>query len=432
MNMSHRNMILQAASHFGTPTFLYDMETIAEKYITLRKILTPNCSIFYSIKANPSLGICQYLQTLGSNCEVSSKIELMTALKAGFNPDQIIYAGPLKKTDELKICIETKIKLIICESLEEIYEINEISTKMNVNTPLLIRINPDFSVVNAPIKMSGVASQFGIDISQVKKNLTKILSLQNISVDGIQIFNATRMLDVMAIKNNVSKILELAQSLSNEFSTQWKWIDIGGGFGVPYFKDESPIDILWLANAINNLFLEYKNQNTDTQFITELGRYLVAESGYLICSVQSVKKNHEKNYLIIDGGMHCHMAATGIGSFVRRNFPFEFISNNTDLKDMNEKNNYDIAGPSCTPGDTLLKEVMLTPAHKGDLIVLLNVGAYGLTASPSRFLSHGAPAEVVYFNGHHHLLRRRETEDDMWLTQNAMHNIFKPKEINYV
>ena len=166
--------------------------------------------------------------------------------------------------------------------------------------------------------------------------------------------------------------------------------------------------------------MRYHQQHPHTRFIVELGRYLVAESGYLISSVLAVKKSHDKHYAIIDAGMHCHLAVTGLGSLVHRNFPAEIVSKDNTRKTSDTKK-YNIVGPACTPGDMVLKDFLSHDITVGDFVVIKNVGAYGVSASPGRFLSHGSPAEILYYQDQLHLARRRETLNDILLCQYCMH-----------
>jgi diaminopimelate decarboxylase len=415
MRMLTENQLTGAALEFGTPLFLYDAECIQQKYTELRQLLDASCDIYYSMKANPTVAICQYLNKLGSNCEVSSINELLTALRSNFKSDQIIFVGPGKSKEEIEIAIEKNIKSIICESIEEIEMVNAISKKYQRKTSILIRINPDFFVAKSPIKMSGVPTQFGIELYSLKKHLHSVKQYRYISIDGIQIYNASRVLDEAALIENIQNILTLSNQLADEFSLHWKIIDIGGGFGIPYYSNEKALSSVSLIEKINTLFKKYRDVHPHTRFIIELGRYLVSESGYLISTIQSIKENHEKKYIIVNAGMHCHLAATGLGSFVHRNFPMLLISQSEEKS----KNClvYSVAGPLCTPGDVLLKDVQLPDAHVGDLLVLRNVGAYGLSASPGRFLSFGSPAEAILLNNKSYCIRRRETVDDIWSTQ---------------
>lgn len=420
--MHKNNIFLEVADNFGTPSFLYDLAIIQKKYQDLRKLLTPFCDIFYSMKANPLLGICEYLYHLGSNCEVSSKNELLTALKAGFMPQQIIFVGPGKNKEELALAIEKNIKAIICESIDEFIMVDKISHAQDKITTVMARINPDFKINYAPMKMSGVASQFGIETEFFIQNKNLLKQCTHIKLEGIQIYNATRVLNACSIIENVEKILSLSETLSFLYECEWKYIDFGGGFGIPYFEDEKPLSMVELINDLNRLLIRYKHIFSNTQFILELGRYLVAESGYLISRVQTIKKSHQKNYIIVDAGMHCLYSATGMGSFVHRNFPAESISIHSAR---NDKKIYQVVGSLCTPGDVLLKNIALNTVCAQDLIVIKNVGAYGSTASVGRFLSRGMPAEIIQHNHSLYLCKRQEQLDDILSTQYSYKKIFQ-------
>lgn len=431
MTLLTPSFLIDIEKRFQTPVFLYESDILNKRYCALRKMLTPCCDIFYSIKANPLLSLCQYFFQLGANCEVSSSNELMTALKAGFHPDQIIFVGPAKNKFDIKLCIEKGIRAIVCESIEEIFCVDVLSKSVNKRTPILIRINPDFHVVKAPIKMSGVATQFGIDVNQLILHQQEINTLKYILLNGIHIYNGSRILDAAALIENAKKILSLSEYLSSIFQIEWETIDIGGGLGVPYFENESPLMIETLIGDLNIILLQHQKKYPKTRFILELGRYLVAESGYLIASVQAIKKSHDKNYVLVDAGMHCHLAVTGLGSFVHRNFPAEIISRTTSNLETGLKK-YQIAGPLCTPGDIILRDFLSREISVGDFVVIKNVGAYGVSASPGRFLSHGSPAEIIYRDHQLFLARRRETLHDILLCQYDLDPIFYQQEKNYV
>ncbi|PIZ04948.1 MAG: diaminopimelate decarboxylase [Gammaproteobacteria bacterium CG_4_10_14_0_8_um_filter_38_16] len=407
-----KKIVLNVEKRFGTPTYLYDTKNIAEKYKAIRKSLHDECDIHYSMKANPLLGLCQYFFVLGAHCEVSSKNELLTALKSGFHPNQIIFVGPAKTKEELNLCINKKIRAIVCESIDEVFFVDFIAAQCGHNISIMVRINPDFYVAKAPIKMSGVATQFGVDLEQFIQAYPQIAQLKHVVVEGIHVYNASRVLDCSAIINNVEKILSLARHLEKLFCIQWKLIDIGGGLGVPYFENESAINIENLIPSLNKLFSEYKKENRNVKFILELGRYLIAESGCLISKVHSVKKSHGKNYVLVDAGMHCHLAVSGLASFVHRNFTAKVFHKNKAIPS-DEKKPYQVAGPLCTPGDILLRDFRSDAFSPGDCLVIFNAGAYGLSASPGKFLSHGSPAEIIFHEDQFFLARERETLSDI-------------------
>lgn len=415
MNEPSLDTALSIQKQFGTPAFLYDTKKIFDRYQSLRKKLTSLCDIFYSMKANPLLGICQYLASLHVNCEVSSKNECITALLAGFDSNQIIFVGPAKSPEDIEYCLMQKIKAIVCESMDEMALIDAIAKKHQEPAHILLRINPDFFVEKAPIKMSGVATQFGIAQNEVIEKINDIKQYQHIIIDGIHIFNASRVLDSVALLNNVAKILTLSESLSKLFQTQWQYIDVGGGLGIPYFQDENRLNENKLLDGLNVLFLKYHQQYPGTRFFIELGRYLVAESGCLITSVCTTKKSHDKNYIIVDGGMHCHLGVSGLGSFVHRNFPAKLLSLHNTPSFL--KKIYQVVGPLCTPGDMVLRDFKCAAVSRGDFIVIFNTGAYGVSASPTRFLSHGAPPEIILHNGEYLLARKKEAVNDILLNQ---------------
>ena len=419
--MDTKNFLQEVADRFGTPSFLYDIDVIRDQYLALRKLLAPCCDIFYSMKANPLLAICEYFHHLGAQCEVSSKNELFTALTAGFTSEQIIFVGPGKNQSELELAVEKNIKAIICESIDEFMLVNKIAHAQNKMIKVMARINPDFTVNHAPMKMTGVASQFGISTDIFIKNKNLIKKCTNIKLEGIQIYNATRILNPRSIIDNIEKILLLAQSLSEEYGCAWKYVDFGGGFGIPYFENEKQLSIPELICHLNCVLLQYKNHFPSTQFILELGRYLVAESGYLISRVQAIKTNHQKNYIVIDAGMDCLYFASSMGSFVHRNFQADSISI-TPRSDTQEI--YHVAGPLCTPGDILLKNISLHKVSVEDLIIIKNAGAYGPTASVGRFLSRGMPAEVIRHDHFLYLCKRREEIGDILTTQYSHKKIF--------
>lgn len=404
--------ILTILQHdYGTPLYLYCLETIEKQYQRVRSLLTNRCEIFYSMKANPLLVISRFLASQNAGCDVSSKNELLVALKAGFDPKKIIFVGPGKSYEELKLCVECDIKAIVCESIDEIVDVDKIAKKHRKKINIIIRLNPDFSVKDAPIKMSGVASQFGIEPKKLIENKDKIRRCENIGLSGLHIYNGSRMLNADTLVENVKNILQLADAMSKQLALDWKIIDIGGGFGIPYFDNEKQLDLQKVISEVNALIENYIQQHPNTTFILELGRYLVAEAGILVSTVTRTKINHGKNFAIIDAGTHCHASSGGSGSFLQRNYLAMHVGQQN--KSNNKKIKYQIVGPLCTPNDILLRNVEFSEIHCGDYILIFNVGAYGPTCSPSRFISHGMPAEVIFYKNKFHLVRKRESLENI-------------------
>ena len=411
----NKQMILQAAKQYGTPSYLYDGEAIITAYQRLRKLASPHIDIFFSMKANPLLGICQLLRREGACCEVCSEAELSVALKAGFQPSQIIFVGPGKTEQECRLCVEHNIYAIVCESIEEVLLVDRLARTSGHPMSVLLRINPSFSIKNAPLKMGGTPTQFGIDLEVVYSNQNTIQSCRSIRLLGIHIYNGSRLLDADAVIENTRHILQLANKLAAEWSLPFSCIDIGGGFGVPYFSDEHPLDVEKIFTALNPLFKVESQRHGSVRFILECGRYLVSEAGQMIGRVLSTKISHGESFVINDAGMNCHLAATGIGSYMKRNFPINVLKASENTSD--EQQTYTITGPLCTPGDVIARQVTLPSVAVGDYIIMNHAGAYGPTASPTGFLSHGYPAEILFYKNQFHVLRPRQSKAAILETQ---------------
>lgn len=401
--------ITQAAEQFGTPFYCYDSTILQETFQHLRKALPSCIDIFYSIKANPNIAICSELKVLGACAELCSYYEILAAIKAGFDPKNIIFVGPAKSDREIQKCIELGIYAIVCESISEFKRISQIAGDKHTTARVALRINPSHISKSALLKMGGKPSQFGMDEEVVFANKELFLTAPNTQLIGIHVYNGTRILDAQTIVENTHYILNLARSIQSQWHQKFEMIDIGGGLGVPYFDNEGTLDLEALKNEITPLVQDYANEFPSTRIILESGRYLVAEAGALVSRVLDLKTSKGENFAITDGGTNCHMAAVGIGSFVKRNFPISAL--NIQKVDQ-QVHQYNISGPLCTPGDLIGKQVSLPTLSVGDFVLVKNSGAYGPTASPVMFLSHGFPAEVLFKDDSFHLIRDRFTETE--------------------
>lgn len=399
---------------FGTPLYLYDGNIIKRNFKHLSKNLHPSLEIFYSLKANPNMSIFYLLHSLGARAEVSSMAELMTVLKCGTNPKNIIFLGPGKSIEEIEMCVSQDIYSIVCESKQEMEIVNKIAKHQNKMVNIALRVNPSFSVRGARLSMSGKSSQFGIDEEQLPDVIETIMTRYSyLHLQGFQTYMGTRILDEEVILENTRKILESADRFAKKYGIALEMVDIGGGLGVPYFDKETSLDIEKLGHGLTSLIEGFREKYPNTRLIMELGRYLTAESGIYMIKTRYIKESRGEKYIVADGGTNHHMAAVGIGSFVKRNFPIRSLSNLTG----DRTTPYNISGPLCTPNDTIGKSVMLPKTKTGDLIGILNSGAYGPSASPILFLSHGFPAEVLYYQGNYRLIRSRDTVDSMLKNQ---------------
>jgi diaminopimelate decarboxylase len=399
--------VQELAEQFGTPMYLYDGDVITQVYGRLRELLDDSVDIFYSLKANPNVSVCALLRSLGAGAEVSSLTELVTAGRAGMAPQDTIFLGPGKSAEELAACVEAGIHAVVCESLEELAALDESAPAGT--TRVILRVNPAFSTKGSRLSMGGKPRQFGIDQELLMEAAPVLKGLRNVAVIGLHAYMGTRILDAANAVENTRGILAAAEELSAALDLPLGTVDVGGGFGVPYFDNESDLDLDATIVGINAVVADFRTRHPQTRLITELGRYLVGRAGTYVVRARYVKQSRGEWFVVADGGTNHHMAAVGIGSFVKRNFPIRSLSRPDAAPDRE----YTVTGPLCTPNDVVGKQVPLPEIRPGDLIGVDRSGAYGPTASPVQFLSHGYPAEVLVLDGTAHLVRRRDTVADL-------------------
>ncbi|SCG76310.1 type III PLP-dependent enzyme [Micromonospora coxensis] len=402
------------AEEYGTPLFVYEADTIAAQYTGLRQRLHPAMDVFYSLKANPNLALCGQLRALGAGAEVSSLLELTTAREAGVPPGDIVFPGPGKSREEIAACLDAGIYAIICESFEELELVDELARERGVRARVALRVNPAFAVKGSGLTMGGKPRQFGIDESQLFA--LPGLRLAHLRVVGVHVYLGTRILDEAVIAENTRRILTLAERLAAHLDFPLEFVDVGGGLGVAYFDGERDLSVARLTDLVNPVVADFHDRHRSTRLIMELGRYLVAPAGTYLVRVRYVKTSMGERFAVTDGGTHQHMAAVGIGSFVKRDFPLRLLGRPAD----GPLARWTVTGPLCTPNDTLARAAELPDLRRGDLLGVLRSGAYGPSASPTLFLGHGHPAEVLVRDGVGHLIRHRDQVADLLRQQRSL------------
>jgi len=373
-----------------TPFYAYDRQLITERVALLRNLLPAEIQIHYAMKANPMPAVVQHLATLVDGIDVASAGELRVALDTPILPDQISFAGPGKKDSELSCAIAAGITLNM-ESEQEMERIANLGQNLDICPRVAIRVNPDFELKSSGMKMSGGPKQFGVDAERVPSMLSRCNKLK-LDFEGFHIFCGSQNLNAAAIQEAQEKTIQLGLRLAKHAPDSVRLLNIGGGFGVPYFPGEKSLDLISVCKNLNRLVEETKKYLSDTKIAIELGRYLVAEAGIYVCQVLERKISRERIFIVTDGGLHHHLAASGnFGQVIRKNYPV--IVGNKVMG--NERESVSVVGPLCTPLDLLADEVEMAKADIGDLIVVFQSGAYGLTASPTAFLNHPAPVEVL-------------------------------------
>ncbi|MEN8656322.1 type III PLP-dependent enzyme [Streptomyces sp. 21So2-11] len=403
-------LVSEIAAEFGTPLYVYDADVLHDVYQGLRDRMHPAVDIFLSLKANPNISVIGFLGTLGAGAEVSSLAELETARRAGIAPQNTIFLGPGKTRAELEACVAADLHAIVCESLDELKALDDLAVAAGRDRlPVMLRINPEFHTKGSALAMGGKPRQFGIDVAELRASQQLLKGLRRVHVMGLHAYMGTRFLNHEDLIHNTREILAAADELSAETGIELRTVDFGGGFGVPYFSNETGLDIPALTDGINDAVGEFLQKHPGCRLINELGRYLTAPCGTYVTRALFVKESMGEQFVVADGGTNHHMAAVGVGSFVKRNFPVRSLTRYAE----EPVRTYTVTGPLCTPNDVIGKRVALPPVAAGDLIGVELSGAYGPSASPGLFLSHGFPAEVMVHNGTAHLVRRRDTIEDL-------------------
>ncbi|MDE9365077.1 diaminopimelate decarboxylase [Luteipulveratus sp. YIM 133132] len=396
------------AEEFGTPCFVYDGDVLEGTFTRLRQALHERLEIFYSLKANPNVSVYSVLRRAGARAEVSSLVELRTALLAGTPPEDVIFLGPGKSVEELSACLDAGAVTLVAESFEELDLIERLAGERGGRARVALRINPSFSVKGSGLTMGGKPRQFGIDDEQVLAAENLAAGYPHVHLVGVHVYMGTRILNADVVVENTARILALADQVAARHGIELELVDVGGGLGVAYFEGEQDPDVDRLAAGINPLIEDFVARHENVRLAMELGRYLAADAGLYLTRVRYTKTSRGERFAVADGGTNHHMPAVGVGSFVRRNFPIDLVGAADQPREP-----WNVSGPLCTPNDLLAKNAMLPPLRQGDLVAVHRSGAYGPTASPGLFLSHGYPAEVLVLDGRAHLVRSSDRPQDL-------------------
>lgn len=409
--LPNREVAERVKTQFGTPAFVYNADYIRANFADLRHRLSPSIDILYSLKANPNAAIIDCLKSCGAGAEVSSRAELHTAIRVGVSASNIIFVGPAKTRDEIADCLRFGIFAIIAESARELEIIDELAREQGLQRPVdvMLRINPDFTTSGSGLTMSGKPRQFGIDIEQIPDLRDVMAGLTHVRVMGFHVYMGTRFLEAEPVIENTVNILEMAKSLGALLDITIEAVDVGGGFGIPYFDNESALNLVTLTHGINDAVSRFRETCPDSRIIIELGRYLTAGCGAMLTRVHYTKQSRDEAFAITDGGTNLHMAAVGVGGFAKRSFPILNLSRD-NCEGLAKTT---VTGPLCTPSDTLARKANLGDVAEGDVLAVLCSGAYGPSASPTGFLSHGYPNEVLVDGDDLHLVRTGDDTNDI-------------------
>ncbi len=390
LTVDGRSLLEIAVQAGRTPFYVYVRRYMTDRVKELRSLLPDDVRLHYAVKANPMPAVVNHMAQLVDGLDVASSREMQVALDTGMVAANISIAGPGKTNDELAQAAAAGITINI-ESEREIRVLGEIGRRSGRPPRVAVRVNPEFELKTSGMKMGGGPKQFGIDSERVPDILQEIRRLP-LEFRGFHIFSGSQNLRVDALIEAQCRSAELAARLAQHAPAPVRMINLGGGFGIPYFPGDQPLDITPIGANLRSLIPEIRSHMPDAELILELGRYLVGESGLYVCRVIDRKISRGHTFLVTDGGLHQHLAASGnFGQVVRKNYPV-LIGNHVREA---QRETASVVGPLCTPLDVLADRMELSVAHEGDLVVVLQSGAYGLTASPIEFLGHPAPVELV-------------------------------------
>ena len=375
----------------GTPFFAYDRGLLTRRVAELRAALPPGIDLSYAVKANPMPAVVHHLGGLVDSFDVASALELRTALNTTMPPSRVSFAGPGKTPAELSQAVAAEVTVEM-ESATEARRLIEIGQRLGIRPRVAVRVNPDFEIKGSGMRMGGGSQQFGLDAEQVPALLKELVGAE-VDILGFHVFAGSQNLRaeilVEAQRNTVDLVLRLAEATSSPV----RYLNLGGGFGIPYFEKDAPLDLTVVgANLAELLETKIRVQFPEARVVVELGRYIVGECGIYVTRIVDRKESRGRTFLVVDGGLHHQLAASGnFGQVIRRNYPVA-IGNRMEEE---ASETVTVVGRLCTPLDVLGDRVTLPPADVGDLVVVFQAGAYGFTASPTAFLSHPEPAEVL-------------------------------------
>lgn len=373
-----------------TPFFAYDRQLLDERIALLRRELPDRVHLHYAIKANPMPAVVQHLKPLVDGFDVASAKEMQVALDSGMSAANIAFAGPGKAAAELGRAVAAGV-LIEIESEGELQRLANVAEHCGYPARIAVRINPDFELKGSGMRMGGGPQQFGVDAERVPQLLKTVIAT-GLTLEGFHIFAGSQNLRAEIIVEAQKKSIDLALGLAEGLSEPLRYLNVGGGFGIPYFPKDQPLDLAQVGKSLATLVDEISTRQPQADVVVELGRYIVGEAGIYVSRVIDRKESRGQIFLITDGGLHHQLAASGnFGQVIRRNYPLaignKFARKPTEIAS--------VVGCLCTPLDLLGDRCELPTAEVGDLVVVFQSGAYGLTASPTAFLSHPAPIEVL-------------------------------------
>jgi diaminopimelate decarboxylase len=405
------------AARYGTPFYVYDLDVITRQVDALRAILPPGFEVAYAVKANPSVGVVAHLAGLGLGADIASAGELATALRAGVPAGRILMTGPGKRDDELLLAVRAGIRAVTVESPGELRRLEQIAVAEGRRVPILLRGPVSAAAALERVRLVGDdgGGKFGMDAPDLVASAVYAASSPNLDLLGLHLFGASNVLDASALADHAALTVSAARELARTAGVRLRLVDVGGGLGIPYESTDEALDLARFGRRLAGLATGWRSDpaTRDVTVLLEPGRFLVGPAGAYVARVVDRKTVGGRDVVILDGGIHhvLRPALVGQEHRVRR------LGSGRDGG--GRFTPVTIAGPLCSGLDVLATEVMLAAPEPGDLVAVLDVGAYGFSESMPYFLSHPIPAEVAVRGGRHALLRPR-MEPDEWIARQSV------------
>ncbi len=372
-----------------TPFYAYDRGLLKARVEQLRAVLPRGVKLHFAMKANPFVPLVCFMAGLVDGIDVASAGELMVALNAGADTAEVSFAGPGKSESELSQAVASGI-LINVESEREIELLAKIADRLNVKPRVAVRVNPGFELKGSGMKMGGGPKQFGIDEERVPGVLARVGAL-GLRFEGFHLFAGSQNLNAEAVCEAQRQAYALATRLAVHAPAPVQVLNLGGGFGIPYFPGDRALDLQPIGDNLAVISERCARELPGARIVIELGRYLVGEAGVYVTRIVDRKVSRGQVFLITDGGLNHHLSASGnFGQVIRKNYPVAINGKADHAREVAS-----VVGPLCTPLDLLADRVDLPVADVGDLFVVFQSGAYGASASPQAFLGHPPCAEML-------------------------------------
>lgn len=384
----------ELAERFGTPFYAYDLALAEAQIRRFRAAMPDGVELHYAVKANPYPAVIKALLAVVDGIDVASAGELERVLECGASPASVSFAGPGKRVAELEFAI-ARGATINLESEHEAARALAIAERIQATPRLAVRVNPDFELKGSGMSMGGGAKPFGVDQERVPALVRRLIDA-GADWRGFHIYPGSQSLDAAAIAESQRAGIALAGELAQAVGAAPPTVNLGGGFGIPYTANDRPLDVESVGAALAEA-LEHRHAILrDAEFVVELGRWLIGEAGVYVARILDRKQSKGETFLVTDGGMHHHLAATGnFGMVMKRNYPVAIATRMGEAA----AETATIVGPLCTPLDRLATDIAVPEARIGDLVAVFVSGAYGLSASPIHFLGHPAAAEIAVRDG---------------------------------